>query len=200
MKKTTSLLCAVAALMAFSACQGEQPSGDEETPGTATESPAGPQYDPAALLSVSFTPPAEVVENAEVPFTSLLPYETYETSSYDIDLPDIGAENRIFVTQYLLPADGDYSEYDAQLAVVREYDALVVNTADEDSHDPALVAGNSAVWRFTIIENGESKTYQQNYFVFVENHLVQITCQWTNRRDFVRPACAEFQQTLAIQQ
>lgn len=200
MKKTTSLLCAVTALVAFAGCQGESPSEDATaSTGPAEESPEGPQYDPATLLDLSYTLPADVVENPEEPFATPLPFETFESFSYDIALPDVGIENRLFVTQYLLPADASYPEYRDQLEVVRQYDELVGNTADEGSHNPALIGGNEGVWRFVIIANGEDNTYQQNYFVFAENHLIQITCQWTNRRDFVRPKCGELQQTLTFQ-
>lgn len=199
MKKTTSLLCAVAALVAFSGCQGSEPGDQDPGNEAASEEPTGPVYDPTALLTLSYTPPADLVENPEVPLAPLLPYETFESTSFDINQPDIGAENRIFITQYLLPEDSKLTDYNAQLEVVREYDALVGNTADDGSHNPALVARNPGIWRFVIIVNGEDKTYQQNYFVFVENHLVQITCQWTNRRSIVRPLCGEFQQTLSFE-
>lgn len=198
MKKTTSLLCAVAALVAFSGCQGGQ-TDDPGTSSEAAEEPTGPMYDPSTLLTLDYTVPSDLVENAAQPLPHLLPYETNESKSYDITLPDVGIENRIFVTQYLLPADSAFPDYNSQLEVVRQYDELVANAAEETSHSPALVARQSGIWRFVIMENGENKTYQQNFFVFVENHLIQITCQWTNRRDFVRQYCGDLQQTLSFE-
>lgn len=200
MKKSMSLFCAALAAFVFTGCQSDQPGdiGSDETPDAASASPTGPVFDPAAPITPVFEPPSDAVENAEMPLPTPLDYE-HLSWSYDIQLPDVGIENRLFVTSYLLPEGTEYPDYQSGMEVVRDYDALVGNNADESSHDYALVGGNEAIWRFAIIENGDDNIYQQNYFVFAENHLVQITCQWSNRRDFVRDRCAELQETFSLQ-
>ncbi|MCH7231401.1 hypothetical protein L0U85_11155 [Glycomyces sp. L485] len=199
MKKSMSLLWAAVAVVAFSGCQSEQPDDSPSTESAAAEeATTGPVFDPSTLITPVFDPPSDAVENADMPFPTPLEYE-HIGWSYDINLPDVNVENRIFVTSYLLPEGSEYPDYNARLELVREYDALVGNAADEGSHNPALVGGNDGIWRFVIIEDGDDRTYQQNYFVTAENHLVQITCQWTNRRDFIRDRCAELQETFSLQ-
>lgn len=199
MKKSMSLLCVALTAFALGGCQSEQAGnvGSDDSPTTASASPTEPSFDPAAPITPVFEPPSDVAENAEMLLPTPLDYE-HLSWSYDIQLPDVSSENRIFVTSYLLPEGTEYPDYDSGMEIVREYDSLVENSADEGSHDPALVGGRDAIWRFVIIDDGEDKTYQQNYFVFAENHLVQITCQWTNRRDFVRERCAELQENFSL--
>jgi hypothetical protein len=157
-----------------------------------------PVLDPAVPAAVTFEMPAEMTENTSVPLPYLLGYDN-ESWSYDIAVEGIGPDDRIFVTSYLLPEGTTFPDYESSLAFIREYDALIVNDADEASHNPALINRQEGVFRFAILRIEDRTLYQRNFFLFNENHVVQITCQWESSRATFIPFCEEMQETFALE-
>ncbi|GAA1684121.1 hypothetical protein GCM10009830_34270 [Glycomyces endophyticus] len=200
MRKFAALAPLSAMLLALGACQsgGADDQGAEatETP-TVVESPTAVALDPALPATPVYTVPTGVTESPDLVFPYVLAYE-HQGWSYTVTAEGVGAEANIYVTSYLLPEGTAYPDYQSQLTFVNEYDALVVNDADPTSHTPALINGREGFFRFSIIRDGGPTLYQRNFFIFDENHVVQVTCQWTEGRDIVGPLCGQLQQTLTL--
>ncbi len=203
MRKFATLVPLSAVLLAAGACQSGDASDDASTapaeaPVSAVEESPLPELDPAMPATPVFALPADMAENPEIPFPYLLAYE-HQTWSYDIAVEGLGEEDRVFVTSYLLPEDAEFPDYDSRLGFIAEYDALVENGAHEASHSAALINGSDGVFRFSIIRDGGPTLYQRNFFIFAQNHIVQITCQWTDNREIVSPYCGEMQETFTLE-
>ncbi|MDA1362542.1 hypothetical protein O1R50_23165 [Glycomyces luteolus] len=198
MRKFAALV-PLSAVLLVAACQsgGTPEEGGETTSAPATVETAPPVLDPAVAASVSFELPAQMTENTTVPFPYLLGYE-HTSWSYDIGAEGLGPDDRIFVTSYLMPEGTTYPDYESSLAFIREYDALIVNDAHEASHNPALINRQEGIFRFAVLRIGERTLYQRNFFLFNENHVVQVTCQWENTRAILIPFCEEMQETLTL--
>lgn len=204
MRKFAALISLGAVLLTAGACQSGGSSDSETTapagpaPSLAAETTPPLELDPASHATPEFSLPAELTDNAELAFPYLLEYD-HQAWNYDIAVDGIGADDHIFITSYLLPESTEYPDYDSRIEFIREYDALIDNGAHESSHAPALVSGIEGVFRFAIIRDGEGPTlYQRNFFLFAQNHVVQISCQWAETRDIVGPICGELQETFVL--
>lgn len=199
MRKFAALV-PLSAVLLVAACQsgGAPADGGESTSAPATVETGPPVLDPALPATVAFEVPAQMAENTAVPFPYLLEYEN-QSWSYDINAEGLGPDDRIFVTSYLLPEGTTFPDYESSLTFIREYDALIVNDAHEDSHNPALINRRDGVFRFAIVRLEDRTLYQRNFFLFNENHVVQVTCQWENTRAILVPFCEEMQETFTLE-
>lgn len=101
-----------------------------------------------------------------------------EHVTYNFALIDGHADSKLTVTAYYLPEGTPTEDYDAQAALIVEYDRQRGNTLSEGKHTPTLVHGYQGVYRFAEYDVGGETVSQQNHYLFAGRHLIQITCQW----------------------
>ncbi|WP_199038401.1 hypothetical protein [Glycomyces salinus] len=185
---------AAAVLLVGAACSsGEEEGSVEGDAAEETTEVVEPAPSPTAHLAV--TEPFELALQPPDGFTAddaerdVLVADEHIT--YNFALDDSHADSRITVTSYLLPEESEAEDYEAQAALIVEYDNRRGNTISDVKHTPTLVHGYSGLYRFAKYEVDGEEISQQNHYLFAGQHLIQITCQWNFDFDQVYQGCKD---------
>lgn len=160
--------------------EDEDAEGDDEEP--EDDRPAGP-------FDLQLTAPDGF---AEAPSLEIPTAFAEEYVGYAFEIPDAHDSEKIFVTSYFLPEDTVTETYDDQLDLIYDYDDAISNQSSSGNHSVALVNGEQGIFRYASMEDrNENEDNQQNYFVFADQHVIQITCQWRHQFQTIRAGCFE---------
>ncbi|THV28029.1 hypothetical protein [Glycomyces paridis] len=184
-------VAASVAVLAFlvAACS-EGGGGEKEEPKGDQTSPAVQEVEiPEATgpLDLTVTPPAGYVASEgarEFPVAE-------QFNDYVFAL-DGGAEtSRIYVSTYLLDAAVE-EDYAAQLEFVRSYFEATGYEYTTMNDRATIVHRRDGVMMFNEFTDGAgNELTQQNHFLFKENQLILVTCQWHDDFDASFQGCQD---------
>ncbi|MCC3762505.1 hypothetical protein K3N28_05410 [Glycomyces sp. TRM65418] len=183
---SSALVLAVAGCSGASDDSGETPSGEQSQGNSSI-----PHDELTEPYDLQITPPEGFVEvdAAREPLLS----EDQKTWTFALDGGD--PDSQLNVTAYYLPEGTSPADYEAQVAMILDYEASMGNTIDTTNIYPALVHRQTGIHRYFKDAGGDNGAlFMRNFFVFADQHVIQLTCQWRRNYAEVVKGCETLSQ------
>lgn len=149
---------------------------------------------PDGKLAVTFRMPADFAESSKVGLPMTV---TQDFKARIIQLKNVDSTEAIMVVSYKLPQDFTGATDEALKAKIGEYDTAAGATA---KGEPLLALANrhkGFVQQVEQPKDGKTLTYEATYLFFGDK-LVQVVCQWDQKRVEIDGACRTVLRSLDI--
>lgn len=175
MKRSIALLAATAFVITGCTDNGESggsvDSNDDDASSEAVIEESVEHLEVLDPFDLGLTAPDGFVQDTDTERPTLVS-EDHQTYVYG--LIDGHESVKLMVSTYVLPEDTDTSDYDSQVEVILAFDDEAGNATTASNHYPSVVNGYEGIFRFGDFDS----VRQHNHYLFADQHLIQITCEW----------------------